>query len=400
MTTSYRSDFPIFQRYPNLAYLDNAATTQRPQAVIDAMNDFYAYENANIHRGIYDLSNKATANYEKVRESVASFLGSDNPKSVAFTRGTTESINVVARSFVQPNLKKGDNVVITMMEHHANFLPWQVICDENQAELRILPVSSQGDLLMEKLVELLDENTKILAITHISNTLGSVNPIRQLIKEAHLTDIPVLVDAAQSAAYYDLDIRKLDCDFLTFSAHKLFGPFGVGVLFAAERHIDHIKPYNYGGGMIRQVAVEGSSFSTYPYNLEAGTPNIAGVIGLGQAIDYLNSLNRNETLQHLQDLTAYGTKRLQEIDQVHIVGSPREQSGIISFVVDDIHPHDVASFLSKDEIALRAGMHCTQPLLAHLQIPATARVSFSIYNTRLEIDRLHDSLIELIKFWS
>ncbi len=395
----YRSDFPIFKKYPRLAYLDNAATTQRPKQVIDAITQFYSEENANIHRGIYDLSNHATSKYESVRKTVADFLGAGSATSIGFTKGTTESINVVARSFAQNQLKAGDNIVTTTMEHHANFLPWQVICEENEAELRVVEVSDRGDLVLEQLQEKLSDKTKLLAINHISNTLGTINQVKAIIDLAHEKNVPVLIDAAQSAAYYDLDVQELDCDFLVFSGHKIFGPFGTGVLFVKEQHIPEMRPYNYGGGMIKQVAVEGSSFATFPHNLEAGTPSIADIIALGAAIGYINDLDKEAIRNQLKELATYGAAKLAEIPEVEIVGSPQERSGIISFTVQGIHPHDVASFLNKDEIAVRAGMHCTQPLLHQLNVPSTVRASFSIYNSIEEIDRLYDSLIGLIEFW-
>ena len=380
-------------------YLDNAATTQRPRQVIDSITRFYSEENANIHRGLYDLSNQATSSYEGVRKQAASFLGSESPSSIGFTKGTTEAINIVARSFLQPRLAAGDNVVTTIMEHHANFLPWQVVCEENQAELRILQIDDGGDLNLDQVGELLTDRTRLLALNHISNTLGTINPIKDLIQQAHEQGIPVLIDAAQSAAYYDLDVRSLDCDFLAFSGHKIFGPFGTGILYVNPAYVEEMTPYNYGGGMIRQVAVEGSIYASFPYNLEAGTPNVADIVGLGTALTYVQRLDKKRVQAHLMQLSAYAESRLSEIPEVSLVGSPRLKSGIVSFTLEDIHPHDVASFLNQDHIAVRAGMHCTQPLLHYLNLSATVRVSFSIYNTLEEIDRLHDSLVGLIKFW-
>jgi len=397
---TYRSDFPVFQKHSRLAYLDNAATTQRPKVVVEAITRFYSEENANIHRGLYDLSKQATHQYEQVRKAAADFLKAPSQSSIGFTKGTTEAINIVARSFVQPRLKAGENIVTTIMEHHANFLPWQVICEENKAELRIIDIKKNGDLDLDQLGAKLTDKTKILTLSHVSNTLGTINQIKGIINAAHQKNIPVLIDAAQSAACFSLNFEDLECDFLTFSGHKIFGPFGTGILCIKADHIPQMAPYNYGGGMIRQVAVEGSSYASFPYNLEAGTPNVADIIGLGAAIEYINKLNREKVMAHLKDLTEYGEARLSEIPTVSIIGSPKERLGIISFVVKDIHPHDVASFLNKDDIAVRAGMHCTQPLLSRLNLPATVRSSFSIYNTKEEIDRLHDSLVGLIDFWS
>lgn len=381
-------------------YLDNAATAQRPQVVIDAVNDFYSYENANIHRGIYDLSNEATTRYEGVRQSIADFIGAASAENIGFTKGTTESINIVARSFVQPHLKEGDNIVTTVMEHHANFLPWQQVCEEKEAAFRLLSVTPEGDLDIDALDDLLDERTRILAVNHISNTIGTINPIEQIIKKAHQKGIPVLIDAAQSAAFYELNAAKLQCDFLAFSGHKLFGPFGTGILYVSDQYTKEIGPYNVGGGMIKQVAAEGSSFQAFPQNLEAGTPNISGIIGLGAAINYLQSLDRAKMVQYLDELRGYAEEKMRSIAEVKLVGAPKQKSSILSFTVDDIHPHDVASFLNKDGIAVRAGMHCTQPLLHQMQVSSTVRASFSTYNTKEEVDRLYASIVELIKFWS
>lgn len=400
MSKSFRSDFPIFQRYPNLAYLDNAATTQMPHMVIHAMNDFDSYGKANVHRGIYDLSNHATTSYEEVRKSVANFLGASDANSIAFTKGTTESINVIARSFVQPRLNGGDNVVTTLLEHHANFLPWQTICKENKAELRVASITESGDLDLDALDSLLDSRTRMLAVSHISNTLGTINPVKEIVGLAHRKGIPVLIDAAQSCLYYKLDVLDLECDFLVFSAHKMFGPFGVGVLYASDKHVKNITPYNYGGGIIKEVTVDESNYVNYPYNLEAGTPNVTGVIGLGKAVEFIGQLDRDEMQSQIKSLTEYCEERLNEIDQVTIIGNPGKRSSILSFTMDHIHPHDIASFLNKDGIAVRAGMHCTQPLLNHLQISATVRISFSIYNTREEVNHLQSALVELIKFWT
>ena len=400
MDNPYRSDFPIFEKHPNLAYLDNAATTQKPRQVIEAITRFYEEENANIHRGLYDLSNEATSRYEGVREKVAQFIGAENANTIGFTKGTTESVNIVARLLIQPQLQSGDNIVTTIMEHHANFLPWQIICEENHAKLKVIGVDQSGDFALEELDSALNAQTKILALNHISNTLGTVNKVREITTLAHQKGIPVLLDAAQSAAYYDLNVKELQYDFLTFSAHKLFGPFGIGVLYVNDRFIDKIRPYNYGGGMIQEVTVEGSSFASFPKNLEAGTPNIEGVLGLGAAIDYISTFDKQEVQLHLSALTSYTIEKLSEIPEITVLGSPEKRSGIVSFTVEDIHAHDVASFLNKDDIAVRAGMHCTQPLLNHLEVPATVRASFSIYNTREEVDKLCKSLIELIEFWS
>lgn len=397
---SYKSQFPVFDKYPELAYLDNAATTQRPKVVIDAITQFYSFENANTHRGIYDLSNHATAKYEAARKSVANFLGASGPQNIAFTKGTTESVNIVAQSFLAQRLTPGDNIVVSILEHHANFIPWQMLAKSKGAELRIIPIDEHGDLVMDIYKGLIDSRTKMVAVNHISNTLGTINDIAELIAVAHAKGAPVMIDAAQSASLYPLDAKALEYDFLAFSGHKIFGPFGVGVLYVSDRFLPEMRPYNYGGGMIREVTVEETTFAKYPFNLEAGTGNVGGVMGLHAAIDYLSEMDRSTVRNDLANLTEYTSEILQSIPEVTIVKQPQRHTGIFSFIVKDIHAHDVASFLNKDGIAVRAGMHCTQPLLDAIGVPSTVRVSLSIYNDRSEIDRLKSSLIDLVKFWS
>ena len=400
MANLYRNQFLIFDKHPGLAYLDNAATTQRPKVVVEAIYDFYAYENANIHRGVYDLSNNATQKYEAVRSQVARFLGTENAASIAFTKGTTESVNIVANSFLSPTLNEGDNVVTTIMEHHANFIPWQKIAQEKKVEFRVIPIDKNGDLNLLALNNLIDRKTKLLSVNHISNTLGTINPIEEIIEIAHKKGVPVMLDAAQSAAYYELSQKKLQYDFLAFSAHKLFGPFGVGILYVADNYIENILPYNLGGGIIREVSVEETLFNNYPYNMDAGTPNIGGAMGLAAAIKFVSGLDKKEIQENINHLRIYCEEKLRAINDVNILGNPKKKSGIISFTIKAIHPHDIASFLNQDNIAVRAGMHCTQPLLNALATPATVRVSFSVYNTKEEVDRLVHSIKELINFWS
>lgn len=395
-----RTHFPIFKSQPNLVYLDSAATNQRPQSIVAAQSHFELYENANIHRGVYDLSNKSSQKFEKSRSIIAAFLGSKNSETVAFTQGTTAAINIVARSYLEPRLKSGDNIVTTVMEHHANFIPWQMLCKKYGIELRVVPIDQNGDLDMMQLKEFIDHHTQLVAVTHISNTLGTINPIADIIAIAHAKEVPVLIDAAQSISHFDISIEHLDYDFLVFSGHKMFGPFGIGILQVAEKHIQQMLPLHYGGGMIKQVTIENTQFRDFPYNLDAGTPNISGVIGISAAAVFIDALGKKNMRQHLEELTYYALDVLAQIPELTIVGTPKKQAGIISFNAKNIHPHDVASFLNKDGIALRAGMHCTQPLLAQMGLQATARISFSVYNTKEEIDLLALSLRELIKFWS
>lgn len=399
MFNEIKTLFPIFQKFPSLVYLDNAATTQRPVQVIEAINNFNSFENANIHRGVYDLSNQATSKYENTRREVAAFFGAKNPKSIAFTKGTTESINIIARSFLADRLSPGDNMVTTIMEHHANFIPWQMLAKEHNIDLRVLPVDKNGDLQLSKLSELIDNKTRMVAINHISNSLGTINEISEIISLAHQKDVPTLIDAAQSAAFYDLDSETLAYDFLVCSGHKMFGPFGVGILYTNEKYIDQVKPFNYGGGMIQQVTLEQTDFLAYPFHLEAGTPNISGVLGLSEAISFIEKIGQEKARKHIKDLTDHARSALSEVNEIQIVGNPNNHSGIISFNVKGIHPHDVASFLNKDDIAVRGGMHCTQPLLTVMGENSTVRASFSVYNSTEDIHKLIDSLKGLIKFW-
>lgn len=398
--TEFKKQFPIFIKFPKLAYLDNAATPQRPQAVIDAISDFYAFENSNIHRGVYKLSNEATQKFEATRKTVADFIGSSNPNSIAFTKGTTESINVVSSGYLSEKLNEGDNVVVTLMEHHANFIPWQQLCKAKKCEFRIVLVTSKGDLDLDHFEKLVDDKTKMVGITHISNTLGTVNPINEIIAIAHKKGAPVMVDAAQSAAYYDLNVEENDIDFLAFSGHKLFGPFGIGVLYANKKYHNQINPYTLGGGIIKSVQEQETKFSDYPHHLDAGTPNVAGVVGLKSAIEFAAKIDKKAAKEYLSELTTYGRQKLESIEGISLLGNPKKASGILSFTIENIHPHDIASFANQDEIALRAGMHCTQPLLQSFGLQGTARASFSLYNTKEEIDRLAKSLTSLIAFWN
>ena len=395
-----RSHFPIFEAHPNLVYLDNAATTQRAQSVVTAQSHFDLYENANIHRGIYDLSNQATQKFENARTEIARFLGSGNANTVAFTQGTTASINIVAQSFLAPRLQAGDNIVTTIMEHHANFIPWQMLAQKYQVELRIVPIDKNGDLDLVQLSNFLDKKTKLLAVSHISNTLGTIHPLDEIIGLAKRKDIPVLVDAAQSACHFEIGVDPLNCDFLTFSGHKMFGPFGIGILQVSEKYLADMMPYNYGGGIIKDVKIEKTSFRNFPHNLDAGTPNVSGVIGLAAALEFISGIGKPDMQSHLNKLTLYALDQLSQVPGIKIIGNPKRRIGIISFNLKNIHPHDIASFLNKDGIALRAGMHCTQPLLNAMGLQATARVSFSIYNNEEEINKLVVSLKELMRFWS
>lgn len=397
---SIKSHFPIFTHRPELIYLDSAATSQKPRSVIQAITDFYEKENANVHRGLYELSSKATQRYEDVRKKVCYLIGGSNPNSIAFTKGTTEAINIVAQGFLKKNLQKGDNIVISAMEHHANLIPWQQVCLQTQTTLRIIPVNDRGELVLEKLDSLLDANTKMLAVTQISNVLGTINPIEEIIAAAHKKNIPVLIDGAQSVGHYPIDVKKSNADFLVFSAHKMFGPLGTGVLYCKEEHSKQIDPFNFGGGSIKNVEFAHTEFLDYPHNLEAGTANITGVIGLGTAIDFIQQLDLNEASNHSKKLSIYFKEGLKSLRDIKIVGNSKNFGSIVSFYLENIHAHDVAGFLANENIAVRAGHHCAQPLLESMNVPATVRASFSIYNTREDVDKTIQALVALKKFWA
>lgn len=397
---SIRDKFPIFNTYPDLAYLDNAATTQKPTSVLEAITHYYQAENANIHRGIYRLAAKATDRYEQTRNQVMRFLKAPERECIIFTKGTTEGINIVAQSFLTARLNPGDEVLISAMEHHANLVPWQMICAQRGARLRIIPITKSGEIDMETIDELLTANTRMVALTHISNTLGTINPIEAIIEKAHKQDIPVLIDAAQSVAHYDLNVQSLDCDFLVFSGHKMYGPTGVGVLYGKREWLEEMSPYQYGGDMIRLVQFEKTTFAPLPNKLEAGTPNIAGIAALGAAISFLNSQDLSVIQKHIQELGSYTRKLLAEIPDLRLIGEASHVTGIVSFFLEDIHPHDIATFLDHSDIAVRAGHHCTQPLMNLYGIPGTARASFAAYNTQEEVDRLVASLLEMKAFFA
>jgi len=398
-TPDIRKQFPIFSVHPGLIYLDNAATTQRPSVVLEAMDQFYREGNANIHRGVYDLSSRATEQYERARDHVARFIGAESSANIGFTKGTTESINIVAHGFLADELDAGDNVVVTIAEHHANFIPWQQVCGVRNAELRVAPMDDSGRLDMRAFEGMLDSRTKMIAVTHISNTLGSVFPIGEIARLAQKKGIPLLVDAAQSAALYPLEVTVNGIDFLAFSGHKIFGPFGTGILYVSARMRKKIKPLLVGGGMIRSVAVEHTDFQPFPYSLEAGTPNVAGIVGLVEAIKFLESIDRPLHRNKLEQLTHKVRNALREIEGLQLVGPDEASSSIISFNLEGIHPHDASTFLDAEGIAVRAGMHCTQPLMNAMQLPGTVRASFSIYNTEEEGEKLVEAVRRLKNFW-
>ncbi|MEM7368917.1 MAG: cysteine desulfurase [Bacteroidota bacterium] len=398
-----RKDFPLLfadtGKQP-LVYFDNAATTQKPEAVLQRLRRYYVEENANINRGAYDLAAKATDAYEHARQLVQSFIGARKTSEVIFTKGTTEAINFCATSFVRPRIKAGDEILISGMEHHANLVPWQVVCQQQQAQLKIIPVNDSGEVELSTYRDLLGPRTRFVALTHISNALGNVNPVQEMIQLAHALDVPVLLDAAQSIPHQSVNVQDIECDFLAFSGHKLYGPTGIGVLYAKSVWHPHMQPYQFGGDMIRMVSYENTTYNVPPHKFEAGTPNIAGAVGLGAAIQYINKIGMHNIQTHTEDLTAYARKQLAGIQDLQLIGSADHTSSIISFVFPDIHPHDVSSLLNEAGIAIRAGHHCTMPLMQRLGLPGTARVSFGMYNTKEEVDHLIHALLEVQEIFS
>ncbi len=404
MNALIRKDFPILsvknRHGKALVYLDNAASTQKPQVVIDSITDYYSHYNANIHRGVYDIATKATEAYNEARRKVQRFIHAAQEKECIFVRGTTEAINLVASSFVRPQLKAGDRIIISAMEHHANLVPWQMICQQLGAELSIIPMNRLGELDIDAYRKLLDKRTRFVALVHISNSLGTLNPIREMIQLAHQQEIPVLIDGAQSVPHLPIDVQALDCDFFTFSGHKLFGPMGIGCLYGKEAHLHQMVPYQFGGEMIRKVSFEETTFKQLPYKFEAGTPNVAAAIGLGVAIDYLSKLGMTQIHDYTQELLEYATEKMQMLNDLEIIGQAKHKSSIISFKIGEVHPHDVGTILNEAGIAIRAGHHCTQPVMQFFQIPGTARASFAFYNTKAEIDQLLDTLQTVKRIFS
>ncbi len=397
-----RQEFPIFRHRPGLVYFDNAATTQKPGSVLAAMQSFYETHNANAHRGAYRLAAEATDIYEATREKVRAFLNARSIREIVFTGGTTSGINLVAQSFAASQLSEGDAVLISAMEHHANLIPWQQLCLQKRARLLVVPITSDGALDLEFYKQQLETENgriKLVAITHVSNTLGTLNPVAEIIALAHRHNAAVLVDAAQSVATHQPDVQALDADFLVFSGHKMFGPTGTGVLYGKESLLEAMPPATFGGGMIRQVSFEQTSYAPSPQKFEPGTPNIAGVAGLGAAVDWLQRIGCQTIDQHVQQLLEQATARLQTIKDLRIIGQAPQKSGILSFLLGDIHPHDLATFLDQHQICVRAGHHCTQPLMDILEIPGTVRASFSIYNTTAEVDLLADAINDASRFF-
>ncbi len=391
-----REDFPILsekvRRGKDLIYLDNAATTQKPQVVIDRMSQYYLHENSNIHRGVHYLSEKATVAYESSRKIISNFLNVPDAREIIYTRGTTEAINLVAQSFVAPRVGAGDEILITAMEHHSNIVPWQMVCQKTGASLKVIPMTDDGELEMDKAKEMINDRTKFLGVVHVSNALGTVNPVKELIELAHKKDVPVLLDGAQAAAHMSVDIQELGCDFYAVSGHKMYAPTGIGVLYGRGDLLDDMEPYQGGGDMILTVTFEETTYNEVPHKFEAGTPNIAGTIGLATAVEYLQRIGMNNIAAYEHDLVAYAVDRMSLLDCVRIIGNPKERAGLVSFELKGAHPHDIAHELDLAGIAIRAGHHCAQPVMNRLGIMATARASFAMYNTPEEVDQLVDVL--------
>jgi len=386
-----RGDFPILREKVHgkpLVYLDNAATSQKPQLVIDTLEKYYRLENANIHRGIHFLSERATQAYEDARAKVARFINAADGREIIFVRGTTEGINLVAQSYGRKLIGEEDEIILSAMEHHSNIVPWQILCEQVGARLRIIPMNDEGELLIDEYERLLSDRTKLVAVTHLSNALGTINPVKQIIQIAHRRGVPVLVDGAQAAPHLKVDVRDLDCDFYAFSGHKLYGPTGVGVLYGRASLLDAMPPYQGGSDMISSVTFEKTLYNVLPYKFEAGTPNIAGGIGLGAAIDYLSQVGLELVTAYERELLDYATEAVSTISGVRIIGTAREKSGVLSFVLDGVHAHDVGTILDQEGIAIRTGHHCAMPVMQRFGVPATARASLAFYNTRAEVDAL------------
>ncbi len=390
-----RQDFPLLHQEVNgkpLAYLDNAATSQKPRQVIEALDKYYQEDNANIHRGIHTLSERATIDYEQARGKVRSFINANSEKEIIFVRGATEGINLIAQSYGRNKLKTGDEIIISEMEHHSNIVPWQLLCEQTGAILKIIPINDSGELILEEFEKLLSPKTKLVSLAHISNALGTINPIQIIIDRAHEHNAVVIIDGAQATPHTIVDVQALDCDFYVFSGHKLFGPTGIGVLYGKAHLLEAMPPWQGGGDMIKMVSFEKTLYNDLPYKFEAGTPHIAGVIGLGAAIDYVSATGLDAIAAYEHELLEYATEKTLEVKGLRLIGTAQQKTSILSFVIDSIHPHDIGTILDHEGIAIRTGHHCAMPVMTHFNVPATARASFAFYNTFEEVDRLIQAL--------
>ena len=400
---SLKSDFPTLKQKINgneLVYLDNAATTQKPEKVIKALESYYRSINSNIHRGVHTLSIRATNAYEEARSKVAAFINAEHREEIIFVRGATEAINLVANSYVRPILKEGDQIIISQMEHHANIVPWQIICEQKKAELKIIPMNVKGELLIEEIEGMISEKTKFISINHVSNSLGTVNRIEDVIKIAHGNNLRIMIDGAQAVQHLSVDLMKLNADFYCFSGHKVYAPTGIGVLYGKKELLEKMPPYQGGGDMIKSVTFEKTIYNDIPNRFEAGTPNIAGTIGLGVSIDYLVSIGIENIAKHEKELLDYATQEIRKIEGVQIIGNAIEKASVLSFVIEGIHPHDIGTILDKQGVAIRTGHHCTQPTMDFYGIPATARASFAIYNSRKDVDALINAVKKTIEVFT
>lgn len=398
-----RRDFPILARDvrgKKLVYLDNAATSQKPQATIDAIVRYYQEENANIHRGVHFLSELATSKHDRARGLVKEFINAAHAHELIFVRGATEGINLVAQTYGRAHVKAGDEVLITAMEHHSNIVPWQILCDEKGAKLRVAPINEAGELLLDEFEKLISARTKIIAIPHVSNALGTVNPVAKIVEIAHAGNIPVVVDGAQAVPHMKVDVQALGCDFYAFSSHKMFGPMGIGVLYGKSALLEAMPPYQGGGDMISSVTFEKTLYNKLPFKFEAGTPDVAGAIGLGATIEYIEAIGMENIAAHEHELLSYATQKISAIPGVTLIGTAREKAGVLSFVMDNIHPHDIGTILDQEGIAIRTGHHCAQPVMERFGIPATARASFALYNTKEEIDALAAGIAKVKEVFS
>ena len=390
-----KEEFPILSQSVNekpLIYLDNASTTQKPSSVINEIQNYYESTNSNIHRGVHHLSQRATEKYEDSRKIVQNFIGAKSSKEIIFVRGATEAVNLVANSYVKPLLSEGDNIIISQMEHHANIVPWQLITKEKKAEIRVVPINDAGELLVDDMDNLIDENTRFISLNHVSNSLGTINPVKELIQKAHQNDIRIMIDGAQAVQHMKVNVVDLDVDFYCFSGHKMYGPTGIGILYGKREILEKMEPYQGGGDMIKSVTFEKTIFNDIPHIFEAGTPNIVGAIGLAKAIEFIENITIEEIEKHEMALLNYATEKIKSIDGVEIVGNADEKASVISFVMRDIHPHDIGTIMDNLGIAIRAGHHCTQPIMDFYNIPATARASFAIYNTEEDVDKLVEGI--------
>lgn len=395
-----RSDFPILKTKVHgkqLVYLDNAATTQKPLYVIDKTNNYYNKYNANIHRGVHALSQEATEEFESARIIVKNFINALGKNEIIFTRGTTESINLVASSYGRKNIKEGDEIIISTMEHHSNIVPWQMLCAEKKAKLKVIPINDQGEIIFEEYEKLISEKTKFVSVVYASNSLGTVNPVRKIINLAHSYNIPVMLDAAQAVNHIKIDVQELDCDFLAFSGHKLYGPTGIGILYGKVNYLDGMPPYQGGGDMISKVTFEETTYNELPHKFEAGTPDIAGAIGLGAAVEYVQNIGLENIAHYENQLLNYATNAVSDLQGLRIIGTAKEKISVLSFHLENVHPHDVGTFLDFEGIAIRTGHHCTQPLMRRFNIPATSRASFGLYNTKEEVDVLVRGLTKILE---